>query len=326
MTVPARPLEPVCSGESEPVSPAPLSLAVPPDATHEQAAKIVKARRALVAAILGPAQPERTQHETNACSASAQRDLTALADVLPVLLGRASPIVRLPGGTPEGSPAELVQPLLAAAVRGLYRLAWLREHRPVDALVLTIWWLLLGDEARVGVPELLVDLVDGRAPVRGPRAAKLDARAEGLSIVAAAEAAYSRAPELACDARWLSGALEDAGRALGAVRAARLSHKGRRSTQAPVARHPRVAAVCASGSERCLDWAGSCEAQRGFTFGRKYPARCSGRKGRRRCLGAGRWTVRQGALVVSERADRPFRATRESKTWGLLLAVTKGAE
>lgn len=170
------------------------------------------------------ARPERPQRP-----ASAPRDLDALARVLPVLTGSASPLVRIPGGQSEGSPAERVQGLLGPALRAASRLAWIRQAHPRECLALLATYVHAGPELRASSdwPESLelalrprtervAALASAARAGAGPRTH--GAKSEGIALLARAEALYAEAEEQPSDGRWLTDDLDTVGALLAELR------------------------------------------------------------------------------------------------------------
>lgn len=276
--------------------------------------------------------------------ASAARDLEALAQCLTALLGSASPIVKLPGGQSEGSPAERVQGLLGAALRAASRLAWLRQTRPREVLCLLATYVHAGPGRRGQAdwpesvslslrsrPERVAALASAARAGAGPRAHA--ARTEGIALLAHAEALYAGAEEQPTDGRWLERDLDFVSRSLRALakeRHAVASARCRPPTRGrpvPTLGTPPVLRVCTalpadldlcalserSGLVNAREWGGqSCEGRRG-------------RKRRRCCRQTGRWLVRDGRLVALPlAAERRLGFLHPKKEWGLLVAAAEG--
>jgi hypothetical protein len=214
---------------------------------------------------------------------SAARDLDALARVLPVLDGSAMPLLRIPGGQQDGSPAERVQPLLGPALRAVHRLAWLREHgRYEHVLVLlathcyagetrrdrswpdTVRLALLPRELRV---RTMAAAPVAAAPSKGPDAAA--ARTAGARLLAEAEDAYRDAGELGSDGRWLAEDLDAVSRLITAVEADRLAL----AAKARPASDERIVSRCRTG--RAVSCAGA-SAEDECVLGRPRRARAPG--------------------------------------------------
>jgi hypothetical protein len=162
---------------------------------------------------------------------SAAADLEALARALPVLTGSAMPLLRIPGGQQDGSPAERAHGLLGPALRAVRRLAAMRarpgRYHAVLALLATHCY---AGEARRDSrwPETIALALLPRemrlrtlaAALRGgPDAAS--ASAAGTRIIADAEIEYDDADELASDGRWITEDLDDVSRMLADVEADR---------------------------------------------------------------------------------------------------------
>jgi hypothetical protein len=156
---------------------------------------------------------------------SAAADLEALAQVLPVLTGSASPLVRLPGGQQDSSPAERVHGLLGPALRAVRRLAWMRRNTRYNRLLALLATHCYAGEARRDArwPETIaLALMPREARMRalaestrgGPDAAHLVHA--GRALIAEAEIEYDDAGELASDGRWITDDLDEVSRALDA--------------------------------------------------------------------------------------------------------------
>lgn len=268
---------------------------------------------------------------------SAARDLDALARVLPVLDGSAMPLIRIPGGQQDGSPAERVQPLLGPALRGLRRLAWLREHgRYEHVLVLLATYCYAGetrrdrawpDTVRLALlpRELRVRTMAAppvTAPSKGPDAAS--ARTAGGQLLAEAEDAYTEADELGSDGRWLAEDLDEVSRLIEAVEAdQRAVAAARRKGPAPA----RAPSVCVVGAEIDLDPCPSRETGLRVNL-RGTDARCGGRVVGVRCARRkrDRWMLRDAALVLSPLAGtRPWRSGRRRGAGGAMGALRSGS-
>jgi hypothetical protein len=267
---------------------------------------------------------------------SAARDLEALATVLPVLEGRALPVVRIPGGQGSGSPAERVQAQLGPALRAVRRLAWLREHgRYQHVLVLLATYCYAGETRRahgwaetvrlallpreLRVKQLAAPATQGKGP---------DARqtqTAGARLLVEAEGAYREAGELGSDGRWLAEDLADVSRLMAQTEADQRAVAGakRGVKRAPGRATPVCATPAAPERELCARRetgarvnARGCD---GRCDGRAAGARCGRRK-------RDRWVVRAGALVLSPVAGmRAWRSGRRRGAGGAIEALRSGS-
>lgn len=257
-------------------------------------------------------------------------DLEALARCIPALEGSAAPIVRIPGGKGDGSPAEYVQPWLSAMRRALRRLAALRSSDHGAALLLLAVYVYGGESTRTmtWVSSLYLALLprDRRLPylvaARGPDAASLT-KAAGASL-AAAERAYALADESSSDGRWLSSDLDAVSRAVRDLEAHRAEVEAARPKAAKV-RKPSPPPVCAASLPllTVLAWQLCAERTRGgLVNARALRGRAKGRRGGPSCRRrrVDRWIVRGASLVASERRGvRPFGRSKSSATFAALL-------
>lgn len=147
-------------------------------------------------------------------------DLEALAKCLTAFEGSAMPIIRIPGGVGDGSPAEHVRPYLSAARRALLRLAYLRGLWPTHVRLLLAAYVRAGDEARVQrgwLADLYLALLSRRERAPYLSASGADAaalRAAAAKVLEQAERAYEDADNMPSDGRWLSLELDAISRAV----------------------------------------------------------------------------------------------------------------
>lgn len=306
---------------------------------HKQYRDELTARRSLIdrmAAVVLARDPSPTseadeQRDHREPSARASVDLEALARCLTALEGSAAPIIRIPGGQGDGSPAEYVQPWLSATRRALRRLASLRSNNPLASLLLLAVYVYGGEVARS--PAWLSSIYLAMLPrerrlphllsSRGPDAASLAVAAS--SSLAAAERAYAIADEWSSDGRWLSSDLDAVSRAVRDLEAHRAEVEAARpkATKVRKTAPPNVCSAAMPLLETPL-WFQPCSerARGGLVNARMLRGRAKGRCGGRVCRkrSVDRWTVRGLALVASERRGvRPFERTRPSKTFAALL-------
>lgn len=281
-----------------------------------------------------PREPEPREVRTDGVA----RDLEALARCIPALEGSAAPIIRIPGGKGDGSPAEYVQPFLSAMRRALRKLAALRSSDYGAAMLLLAVYVYGGESTRTSswVSSLYLALLprDRRLPYllasRGPDAASLT-KAASSSLVAA-ERAYALAADAESDGRWLSSDLDAVSRAVRDLEAQRGEVEAARPKAAKV-RKPAPPPVCAPALPllTVLAWQLCAERARGgLVNARSLRGRAKGSRGRCVCRRrrVDRWIVRGAALVASERRGvRPFGCPKPSATFAALLdaPVAEGA-
>lgn len=261
-------------------------------------------------------------------------ELDALARCIPALEGSAAPIIRIPGGQGDGSPAEHVQPWLSAMRRAMRRLAGLRAVDHGAALLLLAVYVQGGEEARrlpSWVESMYLALLPRAervlylATTKGPDAGAL--RAAARRALLAAEEAYASAADAPSDGRWLSSDLDAVSRAVRGMHADRAEVEASR----PKATKARAKAIVSTDCALCavrLDVPAfaPCASRAGHVNARSCGDRAQGKRAGRSCARTkdDRWKVRSGALVVSERSgERGYRHTSESRTFALLQSVAE---
>ncbi len=263
-----------------------------------------------------PVQPSTnpTGPERNSPRTSAPRDLEALARCLPVLVGRASPILRLPGGQADCAPAERVGDALGPALRALRVLGVLRRTHRTEALALLATFVHAGPERRERGWHEAIELAlrsredrlrslrtPTQVPGKGPAAKS--AAAEGQALLARSCDLYDRvargesfvSSEPAHDRRsarvdgeWLSADLDTITRALAA------EASDRRMVASERIAAKRRPATTAKARPACIDQRFRCE----------IPGDCA----RREC--GGRVNMRHAARRCNRSHCRPWQVER----------------
>lgn len=194
---------------------------------------------------------------------TAASDLEALARAIAPLFGSAFRMVHTRGGVRDDGPSDKTLSLLPCARRALARLTGLRASAltATHARVLLAHYVYAGEARRADrwldtLRLALVPAADRRAMIEAQRNARSGpfaraALAAGQRLLAEAELAYLRAPELTTDGRWVLVELDAISRALIDVARAQIAARSaprRRSTLDHTA-HPSTD-DCADDSNR----------------------------------------------------------------------------
>lgn len=273
-----------------------------------------------------PAKPRTPVGVTRVAS-----ELEALARCIPALEGSAAPIIRIPGGQGDGSPAEHIQPWLSAMRRAMRRLAGLRSTNRGASLLLLAVYVYGGESARspAWIESMYLALLsrDRRvsylAAGKGPDANAL--RVASSRAILAAEEAYAAAEDAASDGRWLSSDLDEVSRAVRSLADDRAEVEAARPKAARVRARVIVSTDCAPCTMRLdVPAYAPCVARAGRVNARACSDRAQGKRVGRSCARRkhDRWFVRGASLVESERSGaRGYRHTPESKTLPLLTGA-----